>query len=52
MKSILKSDLLLTPYDPSQKIVAAVNASIHGVGAVISHIFSEKTKKASMHAAR
>ena len=51
IKSLIKSDLLLTHFDPNKKIVVASDASNHGVGAVISHTFNDGTEKA-MQAAR
>ena len=35
-----------------QKIVVAADALSYGMGAVISHIFADKSKKPNMHAAR
>ena len=52
IKSLIKSDLLLTHFDLNKKIVVAADASNHGVGAVISHTFTDGTEKAIMHAAR
>ena len=52
IKSLIKSDLLFTHFDPNKKIVVAADASNHGVGAVISHTFTDGTEKAIMHAAR
>ena len=42
----------LATFDLIQKIFVAADASNHGVGAVILHIFADKSEKAIMHAAR
>ena len=47
IKSLIKSDL---HFDPNKKIVVAADASNHGMGAVISHTFTDGTEKAIMHA--
>ena len=52
IKASLNSDLLLTYFDPTQKIVVAADASSYGVGEVVSHIFADKSEKVIMHAAR
>ena len=50
IKASLNSDVLLTYFDPTQKIVVAADASSHGGEEVISHIFADKSEKAIMHA--
>nr|VZI34367.1 unnamed protein product [Spirometra erinaceieuropaei] len=52
LKSMLSSDLLLTHYDPTLPIVVAADDSNHGVDAVISHTFPDRSKKAIMHSSR
>ena len=52
IKSLIKSGLLLTHFDPNKKIVVVADASNHCFGAVISHTFTDGTEKAIMHAAR
>ena len=52
IKASFHSDLLLTYFDPTQKMVIAADACSHGVGAVISHIFADKSEKGIMHVAR
>ncbi|XP_053667818.1 uncharacterized protein K02A2.6-like [Anopheles marshallii] len=51
-KQILRSDLLLTHYDPTKEIIVAADASSVGVGATISHRMSDGSLKVVQHAAR
>ncbi|PIO71476.1 hypothetical protein TELCIR_06628 [Teladorsagia circumcincta] len=47
IKAILKSDLLLTHYEPSLSIVVAADASNYGIEAVLSHQFTNRSEKTS-----
>ncbi|VDL61402.1 unnamed protein product [Hymenolepis diminuta] len=49
---MLQSDMLLIHYIPKLPIVIAVNASVYGVGAVVSHIFLNDSEKIVAHASR
>lgn len=52
IKMLLSSNLLFTSFDPSKEIIPARDASSNGIGAVISHIYSDGSQKAIAHAAR
>ncbi|XP_052895692.1 uncharacterized protein K02A2.6-like [Anopheles moucheti] len=51
-KEVLKSDLLLTYYDPRADIIVAADASSVGLGATISHKFADGSVKVVQHASR
>ncbi|RLU20774.1 hypothetical protein DMN91_007388 [Ooceraea biroi] len=50
LKSALSSDLVLTHYDPTKKIVVAADASSYGMGAVLMHEFPDGTLRPILHA--
>ena len=52
LKSVLASDLALTHYDPTKKLIVAVDAFSYGMGAVLLHEMSDGSKRPVMHAAR
>ena len=52
LKAMLSSKLLLTHYNPKLPIVVAADASTHGLGAVLLHIFPDGSETAVMHASR
>ncbi|CAH8523836.1 unnamed protein product [Dicrocoelium dendriticum] len=52
LKAMLSSDLLLTHYDLTLPILVAADASAYGIGAVLSHRFSNGSEKAVMPASR
>ena len=45
VKSLLTSDTVLAHYDPSTSLLLACDASPYGVGAVLSHQFSDGTER-------
>ncbi|XP_058820892.1 uncharacterized protein K02A2.6-like [Topomyia yanbarensis] len=51
-KEVLKSDLLLTHYNPALDIVVSADASSVGVGVTLSHKFPDGTLKVVQHASR
>ena len=51
-KQHLTSNCLLTHFDPEQEVVLSCDASPYGVGAVLSHTFSEDTEKPICFASR
>ncbi|XP_061506314.1 uncharacterized protein K02A2.6-like [Anopheles gambiae] len=51
-KSVLSSNLLLTHYDPRLEIVVSADASSVGLGATLSHKFSDGSMKVVQHASR
>ena len=49
-KEVLSSELLLTHYDPFAEIIVAADASPVGIGATLSHKFSDGSIKVVQHA--
>jgi len=52
VRDALQSPNLLTHYDPSQSLALACDASPFGLGAVLSHRFSDGTEKPISFASR
>uniref|UniRef100_A0AAG5DP56 RNA-directed DNA polymerase n=1 Tax=Anopheles atroparvus TaxID=41427 RepID=A0AAG5DP56_ANOAO len=51
-KAVLSSDLLLTHYDPRQEIIVSADASSIGLGATISHKYTDGSVRVVQHASR
>ncbi|VDO88161.1 unnamed protein product [Schistosoma margrebowiei] len=52
LKFIISSELLSKHYDPYMPIIVGADASTYGVGAVISHHFTDASEKAATHPPR
>ena len=52
VKSLLTSDSMLVHYDPAIELVLACDASPYGVGAVLSHRFSDTEENPIIFALR
>lgn len=50
LKGVLASDLALTHYDPSKKLIVAADASSYGMGAVLMHEMTDGTQRPIIHA--
>lgn len=51
LKKALSSDMALTHYDPTKKIIVAADASSYGMGAVLMHAMPDGTEKPVIHVA-
>lgn len=49
IKKVLGSDLILTHFDPSRKIIVAADASCYGKGGVLMHVFPDGKLRPVMH---
>lgn len=49
IKKVLGSNLILTHFDPAQKIVVAADASCYGKGGVLMHAFPDGSLRPIMH---
>lgn len=52
IKSMLSTDLVLTPYDANMQLVLACDASAYGLGAVLSHKFPDGQERPIAFASR
>ena len=51
LKTVFATDLELTHYDPSKKIIVAADASCYGMGGALLHEMSDGTKRPVMYVA-
>lgn len=52
LKQIMSSELVLTHYDPSKKIVVAADASAYGMGGVLMHELSDNSLHPIIHVSK
>ena len=52
LKEALTSTTVLTHYDPKVKIALACDASYTGIGAVIYHVYQDRTEKPIANASK